>query len=54
MKEQHQNLSEAVTTVVGMVGNLAQVQMRTEGRLNIFINVVERYISGKGGSEFRT
>ena len=54
MKEQHQNLSEAVTTVVGMVGNLAQAQMRTEERLNIFINVVERYISGNGGSELRT
>jgi hypothetical protein len=32
---------------------LAQAQTRTEERLNIFINVVERHISGNGGSENR-
>ena len=32
---------------------LAQAQTRTEERLNIFINVVERHISGNGGSESR-
>lgn len=29
---------------------LAQAEARTEERLNIFINVVERHISGNGGS----
>src|SRR5882762_11247326 len=56
LKEQNRNLSEAVMTVVGLVGRLAQAQertdtkltelaeaqARTEERLNIFINVVER------------
>jgi hypothetical protein len=51
LKELYRNLSEAVTTVVGLVGTLAQTQTRTEERLNAFINVVERYISGNGGSE---
>ena len=65
LKEQDRKLSDAVVAVVGMIGNLAQsqtrtdesikllteAQARTEQRLNIFINVVERYISGNGGSE---
>jgi hypothetical protein len=51
LKEQYRNLSDTVTTVVGLVGSLAQSQARTDERLNIFINVVERYISGNGGSE---
>jgi hypothetical protein len=65
LKEQDRKLSDAVVAVVGMIGNLVQsqtrtdesikflieVQARTEQRLNIFINVVERYISGNGGSE---
>jgi hypothetical protein len=116
LKQQYRNLSEAVITVVGLVGSLAksqgladerineltqaqahtddrinvlvqaqtrtdesfnllaqaqtrtaQAQMRTDEsiklltesqarsdeRLNIFINVVERHISGNGGSENR-
>jgi hypothetical protein len=67
LKEQDRKLSDAVVAVVGMIGNLVQsqtrtdesikflieVQARTEQRLNIFINVVERYISGTGGSESR-
>lgn len=67
LREQDRKLSEAVIAVVGMVGNLTQAQKRTdesikllteaqarsEERLNIFINVVERYISGNGGSENR-
>ncbi len=58
------NLTDAVITVVGVVGNLTQAQTRTDEniklltdaqartdeRLNIFINVVERYITGNGGS----
>jgi hypothetical protein len=65
LKEQDRKLFDAVVAVVGMIGNLVQgqtrtdesikflieVQARTEQRLNIFINVVERYISGTGGSE---
>jgi hypothetical protein len=79
LKEQYRKLSDAVITVVGLVGSLtkaqsraddrineltqaqahtdescnllAQAQTRTEERLNIFINVVERHISGNGGSE---
>jgi len=51
LKEQYRNLSDAVITVVGLVGTLAQAQTRTEERLNLFINVVERYISGNGGLE---
>jgi hypothetical protein len=65
LKEQDRKLSDAVVAVVGMIGNLVQsqtrtdesikflieVQARTEQRLNIFINVVERYISGNGRSE---
>ena len=65
LKEQGRKLSDALITVVGIVGNLteaqtrtdesikrlSEAQTRTEERLNIFINVVERYISGNGGSE---
>jgi hypothetical protein len=66
LKEQYRNLSDAVVAVVGMVGRLAEAQARTDQkvleltdaqartdeRLNIFINVVEKYISrnGKNGS----
>ncbi len=67
LKEQDRKLSDAVITVVGMVGNLTQAQtrsdesikllteaqVRTEERLNIFIGVVERHITGNGGSENR-
>jgi hypothetical protein len=65
LKEQNRKLSDALIAVVGFIGNLTQAQTRTdEGirllteaqartdeRLNIFINVVERYISGNGGSQ---
>ena len=72
LKELYSNLSDAVITVVGLVGSLtqaqtraderinlltdsfnllAQAEARTEERLNAFINVVERYISGNGGSQ---
>lgn len=67
-REKHNTLTEALTTVVGMIGKLAAQQERTAAdvasiaasqaelvasqaelreRLNIFINVVERYISEK-------
>ena len=49
LKERERTLTDAVLTVVGLVGNLTEAQQRTEERLNIFINVVERYISGNGG-----
>ena len=62
LKEQYRNLSDAVTTVVGLVGGLAQGQAQLTAamantdakaaevaeRLNIFIGVVERYIGGNG------
>jgi len=65
LKELYSNLSDAVITVVGLVGSLtqaetrtderinllAQAEARTEERLNAFIGVVERYISGNGGSQ---
>ena len=65
LKEQDRKLSDALIAVVGIIGNLTQAltrtdesvkflteaQARTEERLNVFINVVERFISGNGGSE---
>ena len=55
------NLTEALTQtdenvriVAEAQASLTEAQQRTEERLNIFINVVERYISGNGGSELRT
>jgi len=65
LKKQDRKLSDAVLAVVGMIGNLVQsqtrtdesikllieAQARTEQRLNIFVNIVERYFSGNGGSE---
>ena len=78
LKEQLRSLSDAVITVVGLVGGLAEsqqrtdtkvaelqarcdasfaelaeAQARTEERLNIFINVVEEYISGNGNKGSR-
>lgn len=67
LKEHVRKLSDALISVVGIIGNLTQAQTktdesikllteaqsRTEERLNIFINVVERYISGNGGAESR-
>ena len=71
LKEQYQNLSAAVVTVVGLVGKIAEAQERTDkrvdelaeglartdahvaelaDRLNIFINVVEKYISRNGNN----
>ena len=65
MNVKHNHLTEALTTVVGMVGRLSQgqeeeiktelielatAQKRTDERLNIFIDVLERYISeGRNG-----
>ncbi|HEV7798821.1 MAG TPA: hypothetical protein VGO73_11725 [Pyrinomonadaceae bacterium] len=57
-------LSRAVITVVGLVGQLTEAQTRTDEnikilteaqartdeRLNLFINVVERHLSENGGS----
>jgi hypothetical protein len=71
LKEQDRKLSDAVVTVVGLIGSLTQAQISTDGRINvladsfnrlaqaqarteeslkILINVVERHISGNGGS----
>ncbi len=58
-REKYENLTDAMTTVVGIVGKLVEAQQRTDeqlsdlttkqgetdDRLNIFINAVERYIS---------
>jgi hypothetical protein len=55
LREQYRNLSDAVTTVVGLVGGLAVAQARTDEklaevaeRLNVFIGVVERHVGGNG------
>jgi hypothetical protein len=76
MRESYQTLTGAVTTIINLVGKLAEAQERTDlkiselaqaqtrtdatvaelaERLNVFIDVVERYISrnGKEGSEGR-
>ena len=61
-REKYGDLTDALTTVVGMVGKLAEAQERTveqlseltskqaetDDRLNALINVVERYFSGNG------
>lgn len=72
MRESYHTLTGAVTTLVNLVGRLAEAQERTDAkiaelaqaqartderlaqtneRLNIFINVVERYISRNGGNK---
>jgi hypothetical protein len=66
MKESYHTLTGAVTTIVSLVGKLTEAQertdanvaeltaaqIRTDERLNVFIDVVERYISRNGkGSE---
>ena len=64
LKEQERTI-RCSNAVVGFIGNLTrtqtrtdesirlltEAQRRTDERLNIFINVVERYISGSGGSQ---
>ncbi len=61
LTKKHNHLTEALTTVVGMVGRLEKSQERTDEklgeladaqretgeRLNVFINVVERSIEGR-------
>ena len=61
-REKYGALTDALTTVVGLVGKLAESQERTDeqlseltakqaktdDRLNALINVVERYFSGNG------
>jgi predicted nucleic acid-binding Zn-ribbon protein len=63
-REKHENLTDAMTTVVGIVGKLADAQQRTDehlsdlttkqaetdDRLNVFITIVERFISRNGDS----
>ncbi|HEY6232897.1 MAG TPA: hypothetical protein VIW64_16660 [Pyrinomonadaceae bacterium] len=49
LKERERTLTDAVLTIVGLIRNLTEAQQRTEERLNVFINVVERYMSGNGG-----
>ena len=62
LTRKHRHLTEALTTVVGMVGKLAEAQERTDeqlskltnkqadtdDRLNVLIGVVERYFSKNG------
>lgn len=61
-REKYDNLTDAITTIVGVVGKLAATQERTDDqlseltskqaetddRLNALIGVVERYFSGNG------
>jgi chromosome segregation ATPase len=42
---------ERINLLADSCNLLAQAQTRTDERLNIFINVVERHISGNGGAE---
>lgn len=66
MTVKHNHLTEALTTVVGMVGSLSHgqeeikaeireltaAQKRTDERLNVFIDVLERYLSaGRNGHQ---
>ena len=44
---------ERINLLADSCNLLAQAQTRTDERLNIFINVVERHISGNGGAENR-
>jgi hypothetical protein len=46
-------LTDAQTRLTEAQIRLTEAQSRTDERLNIFINVVERHISGNGGSENR-
>lgn len=57
LTKKHNHLTEALTTVVGMVGKLTHAQDRTDeklsetdDRLNTLIGVVERYFSGNGAA----
>jgi hypothetical protein len=54
LTESQRSLVAAQKTLAEAQKNLAEAEARTEERLNIFINVVERYMSGNGGSELRT
>ena len=61
LTKKHNHLTEALTTVVGMVGKLTHAQDRTDeklsetdDRLNTLIGVVERYFSGNGASPRKT
>src|SRR5438132_1287269 len=61
-REKYGDLKDALTTIVGMVGKLAEAQERTDeqlseltskqaetdDRLNVLISVVERYFSRNG------
>jgi hypothetical protein len=63
-EKQMGDLSRSVVTIVGLVGDLAELQrrtdeklnsladsqMRTDERLNNLINIVERHIGGNGGA----
>ena len=53
-EEKVELLADAQTRTDGSIKQLTEAQKSTDQRLNIFINVVERYISGNGGSELRT
>jgi hypothetical protein len=47
----HMRTEDSINSLTQDVSRLEQAQARTDERLNIFINVVERFISGNGGAE---
>jgi hypothetical protein len=51
LTEAQERTDARVAELVKEVSDLTNAQARTDDRMNIFINVVEKYISRNGGSE---
>lgn len=50
-EENVNSLAGNISRLTENVSRMEKAQARTDERLNIFINVVERFISGNGGAE---